>query len=115
VTFGLWLLGAACAFLIGAAKTGVTGAGTLIIPFMVFLVGDARHAAAWTAPLLSTGDVFAVIYWRRHADAKKLFSLIPWVAVGMVGGAFALSSARQCSMGWRPASPPRSPTSPGPS
>jgi uncharacterized membrane protein YfcA len=86
-----WLLGVFNAFTVGAAKTGVPGGGTLVIPLMVLLVGDARYAAAWTAPMLSTGDIFAVAYWRRHADAKKLFSLIPWVAIGMVIGALALS------------------------
>jgi uncharacterized membrane protein YfcA len=86
-----WLLGAFNAFTVGAAKTGVPGGGTLVAPLMVLLVGDARYAAAWTTPLLTTGDIFAVIYWRRHAEAKKLFSLIPWVVVGMIGGSFALS------------------------
>jgi len=57
---------------------------------MVLTVGDARYAAAWTLPILSTADVFAVLFWRKHADARKLFSLIPWVAAGMAGGALAL-------------------------
>jgi uncharacterized protein len=86
-----WLLGGFSAFTIGAAKTGVPGGGTLVIPLMVLVVGNARFAAAWTAPLLSTGDVFAVFYWRRHADARKLLSLIPWVLLGGVGGALALN------------------------
>jgi uncharacterized membrane protein YfcA len=86
-----WMLGAFNAFTVGAAKTGIPGGGTLVVPLMVLLVGDARYAAAWTAPMLSTGDIFAVIYWRRHADAKKLFSLIPWVVIGMIGGSLALS------------------------
>jgi uncharacterized membrane protein YfcA len=58
---------------------------------MVLVVGNARYAAAWTAPILSTGDIFAVLYWRRHADARKLLSLIPWVVLGGTGGAFALN------------------------
>jgi uncharacterized membrane protein YfcA len=86
-----WLLGACSAFTLGAAKTGIPGGGTLAIPMMVLVVGNARYAAAWTAPILSTGDVFAVLYWRRHADARKLFTLIPWVVLGGVGGGFALS------------------------
>lgn len=86
-----WLVGAFAAFTIGMAKTGVPGAGTLVAPLMVLTVGNARLAAAWTAPILSTGDVFSVVYWRRHADVGKLLSLIPWVVVGMVGGAAALA------------------------
>jgi len=75
----------------GAAKTGLPGGGTLIGPLMVLTVDNARLAAAWTAPMLSIGDLFAVAYWRRHADARKLFSLVPWVLIGMIGGAGALS------------------------
>jgi uncharacterized membrane protein YfcA len=86
-----WCLAAFNAFSIGIAKAGVPGAGTLIAPLMVLAIGDARHAPAWTAPVLSTGDIFALSYWRRHADASKLLSLVPWVVVGMLVGAVALS------------------------
>lgn len=89
--FWQWLLGGFSAFTLGAAKTGIPGGGTLAIPMMVLVVGNARYAAAWTAPILSTGDIFAVFYWRRHADARKLLSLIPWVVLGGAGGAFALN------------------------
>ena len=85
-----WLLGALCAFMIGVAKTGVPGVLTLIIPITVLLIGDARLAAAWNVPLLSTADLFAVVYWRRSHAAKRLFSLLPWVAIGMALGAASL-------------------------
>jgi uncharacterized membrane protein YfcA len=91
LAFWQWVLGGFSAFTLGAAKTGVPGGGTLVIPLLVLVVGNARYAAAWTAPILSTGDVFAVAYWRRHADARKLLSLIPWVVLGGTGGAFALN------------------------
>ena len=86
-----WLLGIFSAFMIGVAKTGAPGVGTMIAPLMVLTVGDARFATAWTLPVLSTADVFAVAYWRRHAEARQLFSLIPWVLVGLAGAAAALS------------------------
>src|SRR4029077_19132536 len=90
-----WLLGIFSAFMIGVAKTGAPGVGTMIAPLMVLTVGDARLAAAWTLPVLSTADVFAVVYWRRHAETRQLFSLIPWVLVGIAGGAVALSLDEQ--------------------
>ena len=31
------------------------------------------------------------MYWHRHADSRKLLSLIPWVVVGMAVGAVALA------------------------
>src|SRR5262245_48466874 len=85
-----WLLGIFSALAIGVAKTGLPGLGSFVAPLMVLTVGDARYAAAWTLPILSTADVFAVLFWRKHADARKLFSLIPWVVVGIGGGAIAL-------------------------
>ena len=90
-----WLLGIFSAFMIGVAKTGAPGVGTMIAPLMVLTVGDARLAAAWTLPVLSTADVFAVAYWRRHAEARQLLSLVPWVLVGIAGGAVALSLDEQ--------------------
>ena len=70
-----WLLGTFCAFMIGVAKTGAPGVGTMVAPLMVLMVGDARMAAAWALPVLSTADVFAVVYWRRHAEvAAALFA-----------------------------------------
>jgi len=90
-----WLLGIFSAFMIGVAKTGAPGVGTMIAPLMVLTVGDARLAAAWTLPILSVADVFAVVYWRRHTEARQLLSLIPWVLVGIAGGAVALSLNEQ--------------------
>jgi hypothetical protein len=58
---------------------------------MVLAVGNAKLSAAWLLPVLCMADVFAVFYWRHHAAAGRLFSLAPWVVVGMAGGAAALS------------------------
>lgn len=86
-----WLLGGFAALLIGVAKTGVPGIGAFIVPLLVITVGDARYAAAWTVGILITGDIIAVVYWHRHAQVRTLLSLIPWVAIGMAGGAWALA------------------------
>lgn len=85
-----WMLGVFSAFMIGVAKTGAPGIGTLVAPLMVILVGNARYAPAWALPVLITADVFAVWYWRKKAETKQLFSLAPWVLVGILGGALAL-------------------------
>jgi uncharacterized protein len=86
-----WCLGAAAAFSVGVSKTGVPGLGILVVPIMVIAVGDARQSAGWLLPVLCMADVFAVVYWRRHAAATRLFSLAPWVVLGLAGGAVALS------------------------
>ena len=86
-----WLLGVFSAFMIGVAKTGAPGVGSLISPVMVITIGDARLAAAWMQPMLSTGDFIALAYWWRHTEARRLFSLVPWVVVGILAGWAALS------------------------
>lgn len=85
-----WVLGALCAFFIGMAKTGVPGLGILAVPLMVIAVGNARLSAGWLLPLLCAADVFAVVYYRRHAATRRLLGLVPWVVVGLTGGAAAL-------------------------
>ena len=94
LSLGQWLLGAGCAFAVGLAKTGVPGFGILVVPLMVLAVGDARQSAGWLLPLLCIADVFAVVYYRRHAQTRQLFHLAPWVLVGMGAGALALGAER---------------------
>jgi hypothetical protein len=85
-----WALGALCAFLIGVAKTGVPGVGILVVTLMVYVIGEARASAGWLLPILCVADVLAVVYYRRHAEARRLFKLAPWVLVGMAAGAATL-------------------------
>ena len=59
---------------------------------MVLAVGDARHSAAWLLPLLCLADLFAIAAYRRHAHARRLFGLLPWVLGGIALGAITLAA-----------------------
>jgi uncharacterized membrane protein YfcA len=85
-----WTLGALGAYFVGVAKTGMPGLGIFVVPLMALAVGDARQSAGHLLPLLCAADVFAVFYYRRHAQTARLASLAPWVVLGMAGGAVAL-------------------------
>jgi len=91
LTAAQWALGILCALLVGKSKTGLPGLAILVVPLMVLTVGDARLSAGWLLPMLCTADVVAVVMWRRHASANRLFSLAPWVLAGMALGAASLS------------------------
>ncbi|MFM2291415.1 MAG: hypothetical protein RIS29_1228, partial [Bacteroidota bacterium] len=39
LTQPMWLLAIFCAFMIGMAKTGISGLGTVIIPLMAYIFG----------------------------------------------------------------------------
>ena len=83
-------LGAAAAFLVGLSKTAVPGLGILIVVLMATAFEDAKLSVGALLPLLICGDLFAVGYYRRHAQWKRIWPLLPWVAVGMGLAAFFL-------------------------
>ena len=90
-----WVIGAFCAFNVGLAKTGMPGLAIMAVPLFVLTVGDARLSAGWLLPVLLTADLFAIVYYRRHAAANRLFALLPWVVIGMGAGAYALGYPEQ--------------------
>ncbi len=89
---GRFALAALAGLLVGVAKTGIPGFGILAVPLMVLAVGDARHSAAWLLPLLCLADLFAIATYRRHAQARRLFGLLPWVLGGIGLGAVTLAA-----------------------
>jgi uncharacterized membrane protein YfcA len=84
-----WILGAACALLVGFSKTGVAGIGIVIVPIMAE-VFDPKESTAAMLLMLIVGDVFAVAWYRRHAVWRTLISLLPWVMPGILLGWYAL-------------------------
>ena len=67
----------------------------MAIPLFVLTVGDARLSAGWLLPVLLTADLFAIVYYRRHAAANRLFTLFPWVVIGLAAGTYALGYPEQ--------------------
>lgn len=84
-----WLLGLTTALFVGFSKTGIPGAGVLVVPLMAQAFG-ARLSIGTTVILLIMGDVFAVYWYRRHAKLEHIWKLVPWVVVGMFLGGLAL-------------------------
>lgn len=73
------------AFILGLSKSGIKGISIIIVAMMVF-VFDAKASTGILLPMLIVGDVFAVIYYNRHAEWKFLFKLLPPMAVGVLVG-----------------------------
>lgn len=84
-----WLLGLTTALFVGFSKTGIPGAGVLVVPLMAQAFG-ARLSIGTTVILLIMGDVFAVYWYRRHAKLEQIWKLVPWVVVGMLLGGITL-------------------------
>jgi len=73
------------AFCIGMAKAGVHGIGMATIPLLAIYFGG-KDSSGLALPLLIMADIFAVIYYHRHANWPILWRLFPWAAVGVVIG-----------------------------
>ena len=72
-------------FLLGVAKGGVKGFGT-IITTMFALVFGSKVSTGIVMPLLIVGDIFAVVYYHRHAQWAHLWKLMPWMVFGVLIG-----------------------------
>ena len=84
-----WLLGVCAGLLAGLAKTGVPGIGILAVPLMAMIFPGKLSVGAFL-PMLITADLFAVAWYRRHAEWPRLLELFPCVIAGIIAGAFAL-------------------------
>ncbi len=79
------LCATAAAVLVGFSKTGLPGAATPAVALMATAFpGNAELSVGATLVVLLVGDVFAVSWFRRHAQWDRLWGLFPYVLVGMV-------------------------------
>jgi uncharacterized protein len=84
-----WIIIIFSALLIGFAKAGVASMGILVVAIFM-MIFPARESVGILLPLLIVGDLFAVIYYRRNVVWRYLFSLVPWVLVGILIGYLVL-------------------------
>ena len=82
LTVSHWAWFVLCAFLVGMAKVGVPGVGNVIVPILAFVFGG-RSSTGILLPILIMADIFAVGYYRRHAEWKHLFRILPWAIAGI--------------------------------
>lgn len=84
-----WVMAGAAALIIGISKTGIGGLGMLAVVLFAQIL-PAKQATGIVLPLLCFGDVMGVAIYRKHASWHHVWRLLPWTAVGVVAGYFAL-------------------------
>ncbi|MFW5916085.1 MAG: sulfite exporter TauE/SafE family protein [Bacteroidota bacterium] len=80
-----WGLVFLCGILIGATKTGLSGAAFLVVPIMAMIFGG-KPSTGLLLPMLIMGDIFGVSYYNRHANWRYVLKPIPWALAGVVIG-----------------------------
>ena len=83
LTYTHWALIGVCAMLIGMSKTGVPGVSMIVVPTMAIIFGG-KASTGVLLPILITADLFAVIYYHRHAEWKPLLKTLPWAFFGLL-------------------------------
>ncbi len=84
VTQWVWIV--AAAFLVGFSKMGISGIMLLIIPILASIFGG-KESTGIMLPILLTGDIIAVAYYRRHAEWSVLRRMMIWAVLGLILGA----------------------------
>jgi uncharacterized protein len=70
---------------IGLGKTGVPGINLWFVPVMAQFL-PAKISTGFLLPMLIVADLFAIAYYRQHADWKHLGRLLPSAVVGVAIG-----------------------------
>jgi uncharacterized membrane protein YfcA len=65
----------------GISKTGLNGISIVAVPLFAMVFG-AKESTGVILPLICFADLFAVIYYRRHAEWKYVWQLVPWTLAG---------------------------------
>jgi len=82
-----WFLFLMCGMLIGMAKTGLSGAGMVIVPVMAGVFGG-KLSVGIVLPMLIFADIFAVNYYHRHANWRYIWLALPFALLGVVLATF---------------------------
>lgn len=87
ISISAWALAFAAAIVIGLSKAGIKGIAVVNVTLMA-LAFEAKESTGIVVPLLIFGDIFAVIYYNRHAKWEYIFRFLPWILVGVFIGVF---------------------------
>lgn len=80
-----WGLALSAAFVVGLSKSGIKGIAILVVILLALIFGG-KSSTGILLPMLIAGDVFAVIYYHRHAQWFYLKKLLPWMIAGVLAG-----------------------------
>lgn len=87
ITITAWALAFTAAIVIGLSKAGIKGIAIVNVTLMA-LAFSAKASTGIVVPLLVVGDIFAVIYYNRHANWWYIVRFLPWIIVGILIGVF---------------------------
>ena len=79
----IWIIISAC--LVGLSKTGVGGFALPAVPIIASVFGG-KESTGIMLPMLLIADVYAIYFYKRHAEWGSIKRLLPWVLIGLIIG-----------------------------
>ncbi|MCB0658514.1 MAG: sulfite exporter TauE/SafE family protein [Saprospiraceae bacterium] len=80
-----WIAALLAAMIVGIGKAGIKGIDAIVVTILALLFGS-KASTGILVPMLIVGDVFAVVYYHRHAQWKYFWQLLPWMVTGILLG-----------------------------
>ena len=78
-----------CGVMVGVSKTSLPGISIVTVGLMANLF-EGKTSTGVLLPMLVFADVFAIVYYRRHAQWRHILRLMPWTLAGIGSGFFAM-------------------------
>ena len=94
-----WTLALAAAFVQGFSKAGIKGTAVLSVTLLALALG-ARQSTGLLVPILIVGDIFAVIYYHRHAQWSYILRFLPWMVAGILIGVWYGRDLPEAAFSW---------------
>ncbi|MCS7068425.1 MAG: sulfite exporter TauE/SafE family protein [Meiothermus sp.] len=94
-----WAIAFVAAWLVGASKTGLSGAVTIAVVLFASIL-PAREATGALLPVLICADFIAVGLLRRNVRWQELLRIFPWTAVGVGLGTVVLYFSNDAQVQW---------------
>lgn len=85
-TLAQWIWIVVASLCVGLSKLGLSGMMTIVIPVMASIFGG-KESTGILLPILLTGDIFAVSYYKQHAQWGAIRRLLLWAGIGLIIGA----------------------------
>ena len=80
-----WVAICFAVFLLGLSKSGIKGIGIILVVILAFVFGE-KTSTGILLPMLIIADIFAVVYYNKHAQWHYIKKLLPAMVIGVLVG-----------------------------
>ncbi len=81
----MWIILFISAMSIGMSKTSIAGLTLFAIVILANIFGG-KNSAGIILPIMTIADIYAVLYYRKHAEWKYIIPILSWALLGILAG-----------------------------